>query len=81
MSEGEEAEYQSSSAYEQKLDIRLNGGQSCNTNQSPKGKRKTKTVNQEVVERKICVLPRETRLAYQKDMCDKKFTDGGQLRS
>ena len=27
------------------------------TNRSPKGKRKTKVVNQEVVERKISVLP------------------------
>ena len=36
-------------AYEQKLDIRLNGGWDCITNRSPKGKRKTKTVNQDVV--------------------------------
>ena len=38
--------------------IRLNGGWGCNPNQSPKGKRKTKTVNWEVVEeRRRCVLP------------------------
>ena len=35
--------------YEQKLDTRLNGGQGCYTNRSPKGKRKTKRVNQDVV--------------------------------
>jgi len=32
--------------------IRLNGGWGCRTNRSPKGKRKTKRVNQEVVEEK-----------------------------
>lgn len=29
--------------------MRLNGGQDCLTNRNPKGKRKTKTVNQGVV--------------------------------
>ena len=40
--------------------MRLNGGWGCLTNRSPKGKRKTKTVNWEVVEeRRRWVLPRE----------------------
>lgn len=40
--------------------MRLNGGQGCQSNQNPKGKRKTKTVNQELVKiRKIYELPRE----------------------
>ena len=45
-----EAEEQNSRAYEQKLDMRPNGGQGCISNRNPKGKRKAKTVNQEVVE-------------------------------
>ena len=49
--------------------MRLNGGQGCRTNQvqkvnvkpSPKGKRKTKTVNQKPVKiKKMYALPRET---------------------
>jgi hypothetical protein len=40
--------------------MRVNGGWGCVTNRSPKGKRKTKTVNQGVVEeRRRCALPRE----------------------
>ena len=41
-----------------------------------KVKVKTKTVNQEVVERKICVLPRETRSAYR-EICAIKSLRAG----
>mgnify|MGYP003553219796 CR=1 len=48
-----------------------------------------KTVNQEVVERKVCVLPREAQPArlrggkvfFRKSVCDKKLMAGSQLRS
>ena len=59
------------------------------TNRSPKGKRKTKTVNQEVVERKISELPREAltreiraikkqivRESAEVVVCEKLFTKG-----
>ena len=44
--------------------VRLNGGWDCSTNRSPKGKRKTKTVNPEVVWRKNCILPWEAQIAW-----------------
>ena len=50
------------------------------TNQSPNGKRKTEVVNQEVVERKISVLPRETLLTYRK-VWSKKVWRGSQMMS
>ena len=49
------------------------------TNRSPKGKRKAKTVNPEVVRRKNCVLPREAWVACI-STCDKKLILRSQLR-
>ena len=52
------------------------------TNRSPKGNRKTETVDPEVVRRKNCVLPREARSArrwtkrkQREAECDKKRND------
>jgi len=80
MAAWEEAGQQSRKVYEQKPDIRLNGGKGCGTNQSPKGKRKAEAVNQEIVRRKSGVLPREDRIACQKRCVRKKPISGGQLR-
>ena len=76
--QGEEVVQQSRRAYEQKPDKRLNDGQGCTTNQSPKGKRNVKTVNLEVVRRKNCVLPWEAWVAYI-STCDKKLISRSQL--
>ena len=51
--------------------IRRLGGKGCITNQSPKGKRKTEVVNQEVVERKISVIPSGGPTHISQDMVEK----------
>lgn len=52
----------------------------CITSRSLKVKSKIKTVNQEVVERKICVLPRKNCPAHESVCNIIKLTVGSQMR-